>query len=86
MAASVFKPDWMDDIEPTPDVFIVVQGLLVYLKPETVRRQFCPDRRAFSRGRNFIRCDPTVVLPVDHVGRHANAVLSLAAYAVGHRR
>lgn len=29
VAASVFEPDWMDEIERTPDVFIVVQGLFM---------------------------------------------------------
>ena len=40
VAGSVFEPDWMDEIEPTPDVFIVVQGLFMYLEPEAVRRLF----------------------------------------------
>jgi len=40
VTASVFEPGWMDEIEPTPDVFIVVQGLFMYLEPEAVRRLF----------------------------------------------
>jgi O-methyltransferase involved in polyketide biosynthesis len=46
VAASVFEPDWIDGIkgiegtEPGPDVFIVVQGLFMYLDPEAVRRLF----------------------------------------------
>jgi len=40
VAGSVFEPGWMDEIEPTPDVFIVVQGLFMYLEPEAVRRLF----------------------------------------------
>jgi O-methyltransferase involved in polyketide biosynthesis len=40
VAASVFESDWMDEIEPTPDVFIVIQGLFMYLEPEAVRRLF----------------------------------------------
>ena len=40
VAGSVFEPDWMDEIGPTPDVFIVVQGLFMYLEPEAVRRLF----------------------------------------------
>jgi O-methyltransferase involved in polyketide biosynthesis len=40
VAASVLEPDWMDEVEPNPDVFIVVQGLFMYLEPEAVRRLF----------------------------------------------
>lgn len=40
IAASVFEPGWIDGIESGPDVFIVVQGLFMYLEPETVRRLF----------------------------------------------
>jgi O-methyltransferase involved in polyketide biosynthesis len=40
VAASVFEPGWIEAIEPNPDVFIVVQGLLMYLEPEAVRRLF----------------------------------------------
>jgi O-methyltransferase involved in polyketide biosynthesis len=40
VAESVFESGWMDEIEPSPDVFIVVQGLFMYLEPEAVRRLF----------------------------------------------
>jgi O-methyltransferase involved in polyketide biosynthesis len=40
VAGSVVESGWMDEIEPTPDVFIVVQGLFMYLEPEAVRRLF----------------------------------------------
>lgn len=40
VAASVFEPGWIEQIEPGPDVFIVVQGLFMYLDPEAVRRLF----------------------------------------------
>lgn len=38
IAASALDPVWMDAVEPRSDVFIVVQGLLMYLEPEAVRR------------------------------------------------
>ncbi|OTP75672.1 putative O-methyltransferase [Caballeronia sordidicola] len=40
IAASVFEPAWINGIESGPDVFIVVQGLFMYLEPETVKRLF----------------------------------------------
>ncbi len=40
VAASVVEPGWIERIEPNPDVFIVVQGLFMYLEPEAVRRLF----------------------------------------------
>ena len=43
VAASVVEPGWIEGIEgiePNPDVFIVVQGLFMYLEPEAVRRLF----------------------------------------------
>ncbi|QIE27008.1 hypothetical protein SBC1_37160 (plasmid) [Caballeronia sp. SBC1] len=40
VAASVFEPGWIEEIEPGPDLFIVVQGLFMYLEPEAVRRLF----------------------------------------------
>jgi O-methyltransferase involved in polyketide biosynthesis len=40
VAASVFEPGWMDEIEPAPEIFIVVQGLFMYLEPEAVKRLF----------------------------------------------
>lgn len=40
VAASVFEPGWTEGIEPGPDVFIVVQGLFMYLEPDAVRRLF----------------------------------------------
>jgi len=40
VAASVFEPGWIDGIEPVPNVFIVVQGLFMYLEPDAVRRLF----------------------------------------------
>ncbi|WP_063840159.1 class I SAM-dependent methyltransferase [Bradyrhizobium sp. LTSP885] len=39
-AASVLDPVWMDAVDPQFDIFIVAQGLLMYLEPETVRRLF----------------------------------------------
>jgi O-methyltransferase involved in polyketide biosynthesis len=40
VAASVFEPGWIDGIESNPDVFIVVQGLFMYLAPDAVKRLF----------------------------------------------
>jgi O-methyltransferase involved in polyketide biosynthesis len=40
IAASALDPVWMDAAEPQSDIFIVAQGLLMYLEPETVRRLF----------------------------------------------
>jgi O-methyltransferase involved in polyketide biosynthesis len=38
IAASALDPVWMDAVDPQSDVFIVAQGLLMYLEPEMVRR------------------------------------------------
>jgi O-methyltransferase involved in polyketide biosynthesis len=40
IAASALDPVWMDAVDPQSDVFIIAQGLLMYLEPETVRRLF----------------------------------------------
>lgn len=38
---SVLDPAWMDAVDPSAGVFIVTQGLLMYLEPETVRQLLC---------------------------------------------
>ena len=38
VAASALDPVWMDAVEPASGVFIVAQGLLMYLEPERVAR------------------------------------------------
>jgi O-methyltransferase involved in polyketide biosynthesis len=40
IAASALDPVWMDGVNPSSDVFIVAQGLLMYLAPEKVRQLF----------------------------------------------
>jgi len=40
IAASVLDPGWANEIEPTTDVFIVAQGLFMYLQPKAVKRLF----------------------------------------------
>ena len=40
IAASALDPVWMDAVDPSSDVFIVAQGLLMYLAPERVRQLF----------------------------------------------
>jgi O-methyltransferase involved in polyketide biosynthesis len=40
IAASALDPVWMDAVDPSSDVFIVAQGLLMYLAPEGVRQLF----------------------------------------------
>jgi O-methyltransferase involved in polyketide biosynthesis len=40
VSASVVEPGWIEGIEPCPEVFIVVQGLFMYLEPESVKRLF----------------------------------------------
>jgi hypothetical protein len=40
IAASVLDPVWMEAVDPTADVFIVAQGLLMYLEPDSVRQIF----------------------------------------------
>jgi hypothetical protein len=37
-AVSALDPAWMDTVDPSSGVFIVAQGLLMYLEPEAVRR------------------------------------------------
>jgi O-methyltransferase involved in polyketide biosynthesis len=40
IAASALDPIWMDEVDPTFGVFIVAQGLLMYLAPKRVRQLF----------------------------------------------
>ena len=40
LAASALDRVWMDAVEPSSGVFIVAQGLFMYLEPEAVRRLF----------------------------------------------
>ena len=40
VATSVFDSDWMGKIDSSSDLFIVVQGLFMYLEAEMVRRLF----------------------------------------------
>ncbi len=40
VAANVFDPGWIDAIGAARDVFVVVQGLLMYLQPDRVRQLF----------------------------------------------
>jgi hypothetical protein len=41
IGVSVLDPAWMDAVDPSAGVFIVAQGLLMYLEPEMVRQLFC---------------------------------------------
>ncbi|MFM0339272.1 class I SAM-dependent methyltransferase [Paraburkholderia fungorum] len=40
VASSVFEPAWADGIKANADVFVVAQGLFMYLQPDAVRRLF----------------------------------------------
>jgi hypothetical protein len=40
IAASALDPIWMDAVDPSAGVFIVAQGLLMYLAPQSVRQLF----------------------------------------------
>jgi O-methyltransferase involved in polyketide biosynthesis len=40
IAASALDPVWMDAVDPSSGVFIVAQGLLMYLAPQRVRQLF----------------------------------------------
>ena len=40
VAASALDPVWMDAVDPSSGVFVVAQGLLMYLDPERVRQLF----------------------------------------------
>jgi hypothetical protein len=41
LAVSALDPAWMDGVDPSDGVFIVAQGLLMYLQPEQVRGLLC---------------------------------------------
>jgi O-methyltransferase involved in polyketide biosynthesis len=41
LAVSALDPAWMDAVDPSNGVFIVAQGLLMYLQPEQVRGLLC---------------------------------------------
>lgn len=41
IAVSALDPAWIDAVDPSSGVFIVAQGLLMYLKPEVVRQVLC---------------------------------------------
>lgn len=51
LAASALDSAWMDQAEADGPVFIVAQGLLMYLKPEDVRRLLGQIARRFPGGR-----------------------------------
>ncbi len=40
VAANVFEPGWADEIKADADVFVIAQGLFMYLQPDAVRRLF----------------------------------------------
>ena len=40
LSMNVLDPAWMDAVEPSRGVFIVAQGLFMYLEPKAVRRLF----------------------------------------------
>ena len=41
IATGALDPIWMDTVDPSRGVFIVAQGLLMYLQPDEVRQLFC---------------------------------------------
>jgi O-methyltransferase involved in polyketide biosynthesis len=47
LAANALEPAWMDLIEPADDIFIVAQGLLMYLPPEAVKQLFVDIAKRF---------------------------------------
>jgi O-methyltransferase involved in polyketide biosynthesis len=47
IATSALDPAWMDAVDPMADVFIVAQGLLMYLQPATVQTLFANIGRRF---------------------------------------
>lgn len=47
VAASALDPVWMDAVDPSSGVFIVAQGLLMYLQPEDLRLLFANIARRF---------------------------------------
>ncbi len=53
IAASALDLAWMDQVDPTSGVFIVAQGLLMYLPPEKVRQLFAAIADRFP-GADFV--------------------------------
>jgi O-methyltransferase involved in polyketide biosynthesis len=49
LAVSALDPTWMDAVDPSCDVFIVAQGLLMYLELDTVRQLFSDIADRFPR-------------------------------------
>lgn len=47
IAANALEPGWMDGIEPSDDIFIVAQGLFMYLQPEAVKQLFVDIAKRF---------------------------------------
>lgn len=41
LAVSALDPSWMKEVDPSHGVFIIAQGLLMYLRPEPVRALLC---------------------------------------------
>jgi O-methyltransferase involved in polyketide biosynthesis len=39
-AGSALEPGWMDEVDATSGIFVIAQGLLMYLEPEQVRHLF----------------------------------------------
>lgn len=47
VASNALERDWMDRIVPSSEIFIVAQGLFMYLKPEAVRQLFAEIAKRF---------------------------------------
>jgi O-methyltransferase involved in polyketide biosynthesis len=47
IAASALDPVWMDAVDPSSGIFIVAQGLLMYLEPERVHQLFAASLNDF---------------------------------------
>jgi O-methyltransferase involved in polyketide biosynthesis len=48
LAANALAPHWMDAVDPSGPVYIVAQGLLMYLAPEAVRGLLCAIAERFA--------------------------------------
>jgi O-methyltransferase involved in polyketide biosynthesis len=85
VAANVLELDWMNKIEPSSEIFIVAQGLFMYLKSEAVKQLFVDIATRFPVAEMAFDVIPRWFSRLTLWGGNANAVLLAATDPLGHQ-
>jgi O-methyltransferase involved in polyketide biosynthesis len=86
IAASALDPVWMDAVDPSSGVFIVAQGLLMYLAPERVRELFAGIADRFPGSEIVFDVIPRWFSGLTVLGLHQTASYRLPAMPWGINR